>query len=166
MRQRVDDRRLMLAGNHQARALVQLQVAGDLAEPLVDVAVFALFRTVRGAEAGGQRPREFLDIAGTQRQAMVGLHARRRRHRLGHVEPVHVGMAVAHTASGRKLPRVSHARGARAEEVGIEGDDGLRLREIVVRVDRRPERERRAGPRRVRSCGLPLVPLGLRIELL
>ena len=38
--------RLVLAGDHQARALVQLQVARDRAEPFVDVAVFALLGTV------------------------------------------------------------------------------------------------------------------------
>ena len=46
VRQRVHDRRLLLAGDHEAGALVVLQVARDRAEPLVDIVVLARLRTV------------------------------------------------------------------------------------------------------------------------
>ena len=41
--QRMHDRRLMLAGDHDAGALVVLQVARDRAEPLVDIVIVGVF---------------------------------------------------------------------------------------------------------------------------
>ena len=66
--ERVNDGRLLFARDHDAGAFVRLQIARDGAEPLVDIVIVAGLRTLRDAKRDGQRPGEFLDIAGAQRR--------------------------------------------------------------------------------------------------
>src|SRR3569832_166761 len=97
---------------------------------------------------------------------MVGYGSGRRRHGLDNVEPVRLLVVVADAASRGELAGVTKAGGTAGEEIGIERNDDLGVRLVVVRIGRSAKRELRSGARFVSSSGLPLVPLSMRIQLL
>ena len=162
----VDDGRLLLAGDHQAGALVELEIAGDGAEPLVDIAVISLLGAVGRAQAGGQRPGELLDVGGAQRQPVVGLGSRGGGGGLDDVQPVHLGLVAADAPARRELAGIAQEGGAGSEKIGIERNDDLGVGEVVPGVDRLAEGLDRGGAGAVRPGGIPLVPLGGGEELL
>ncbi len=97
---------------------------------------------------------------------MIRLRAGRGRHGLGHIQPVHaVGRFVDAAARG-ELARVAQVARAGRQKIRVQRDHNVGVREIVIRVGGLAEGLRRAGARHVRSRGIPLVPLGQRIDLL
>ena len=158
--QGVNDGRLELARHHQAGALVAHQVLNQASHPFIDVAVLALLGTLGNAQTGGQQPGEFFHVAGAQGQAVIGLAAGGRGHRLHRVEPVHRGVAALHTPPRRELARVAQAGLAGCQEIRIQRDDHVGVRYVVVGVDGLAERQHSRGARAVRPGRLPLVPLG------
>ncbi len=97
---------------------------------------------------------------------MIGLGAGGSGHRLRDVEPVHGVGRLVDAAAGGELAGVAQIARTGRQEIGVEGDDHVGVGEIVVRVGGLTEGLLGAGARGVWSGGIPLVPLGGRIELL
>ena len=74
-------------------------------------------------------------------QAVIRHHAGAAQHRLGDVEPAHVG---ARRAALGPLALLREVHRPAAEEVGVERDDHLGLRQIELRLERAAEGEARA----------------------
>ena len=118
VRQRVHDRRLTFAGDDDARAAMCVEIVANRGDPRLRVGRQRAAAIDAGdAEVGGQRARQQLNLARLQRQAMVRLRARRRRHRLCRVQPAAGAFG---PPSRRELPRVAEMAGAAAEEIGVE----------------------------------------------
>ena len=89
-------------------------------------------RVSRPRRAAGRRPTAAARCArakpaislGLKRQSMVGPGARRRRHALDGVQPVHA-IGVLGPAAGGELARVAQAAGAGRQEVGVEREDDV-----------------------------------------
>jgi hypothetical protein len=93
---------------------------------------------------------------------MIRPRPRRRRHRFHGVEAVH-SIGLLGTSARREFPCVSQAARAARQEVGVERDDHVSLRERISGRYVIAECEPRAGARVVGAGGVPLMPSGLRV---
>ena len=136
----MDRRRLVLAGNHGARATVLLQVLHDRSDPFCVRAAghLAACGSVHavGAYAGRNRGSERFDIDSAKRQPMIGLCAGRRSRALDHVQPVHGTVLAAYTTASCEIPGIPDAGRTRAQEIRIERKNHIRFVELVVSVER------------------------------
>ena len=155
MRERLDVGRLRLARDDEAPPAVAGEVAGHGLDPLPRQLIAGRRRRARDACGSRERARQRRDVGGTEREAMVGLRARRRECALGDVETVH-GRSGA--PPGRELPHVCEVRRPAAEEVGVERDDDVRVREAIERPHVLAEGGEGSGADRVRRRRLPLMP--------
>ena len=156
VRERVHGGRLVLAGDDGAPAAVAREVPHERFD---EGQGRRLGPGHAGPQARGDRARGALHVARGERQAMVGLRARRGERALEHVEAVHLGRAGA--PAGGEVAHVAQVGRAAAQEVGVEGQDHLGVGEAVVGVDVVAEGEPRPGARRVAADRLPLVPARL-----
>ena len=114
VRERVDDRRLAVAGDDEARSAVRLQILGDRGDPFDASA--ARRRAARTAAPHRRRSRRRsaratrFDLARLQRQPMIGARAGRGRHALDRVEPVHA-LGVFRAPPRGEVARVAQAAG-------------------------------------------------------
>ena len=170
VRQRVDLRRLRLAGDDQAlapwasrsRATASIQPACAASRP------GACDRPAAGspnAERRGDRPRERGDVPRRHGQPVVGRRAGDRRRALDDVEPVHRRAAVPWQPIADLAPRAAKARaslsrpGPHGEEVGVERRRSRRpcRGDRPARGPRRRPAGSRPGRRRARparSCAI------------
>ena len=154
---RVDRRRLRLAGDHEGPGSRPLQVLHDRRDPrVVDGALHG------DAHARRDRPGEALDLGAAQGQAVVGGGAGRRGRALDDVEPVHLRLRRVHLAAGGELAHEAQAGRVRGDEVGLEAEHDVGLVEAVLRLDRLAEGEHGPRPRVVAPGRLPAHPLRLR----
>src|SRR5215813_3809204 len=96
----------MLTGDDNALAAVRLEVfGGDLGEFRGFVRQSGRVRgwQTGGADGAGDRESESFDVAGPDRQAVIGLGAGRRQRTLGHVEPVHLLRSAGQAATVNKI---------------------------------------------------------------
>ena len=77
-----------------------------------------------------------------------------------------MSLGFVHAAALGELARVAQAGRTGRQEVGIQRNHHVRVAEIVIRVDRLSECLHGRGARAVRPRGLPLMPLGGRIQFL
>ena len=79
------------------------------------------------------------------------------------IEAIELRLVALEAAARRQTrARVTDARGAGAEEVGVEREDDVGLLDRVLRVDVVAERERLPSRALWRPSGFPLDPLRLR----
>ncbi len=113
----------------------------------------------------GEGEDEGLDLGRRQLEAVIGDGRHADRHALDGVDPGHRVVVGAHPPTLGEVAGVAHAGRALAEDVGAEGEDHLRLGEVVAGVERPAEGAHGGGARLVRPGGLPAVPAGLRVRL-
>ncbi len=170
MGESVKGRRLVVANENDARSGVALQL---LPGPRDQSTVISTARLLRADSRHGddfvnpqlrrQGTSQNLSLVRPYRKAMIRLGSRRRRRALDHVQAVHGRIGIA--AAG-EVADVFHVAGeSGVEEVGVEGDDYVGLREIVAGLDRLAEGQLRAFEDVVAIHRLVDVPLGLRINL-
>jgi hypothetical protein len=116
------------------------------------------------ADGGGQRAGEPVDLAGLERQAVVGAAAGDRRGRFHDVEPAEAIRVGVDPAPRREGAGVLDAEGVLGgEEVGVERDDDRGLLEVVDRFDVFAEGDAGAGAGVVPRGRIPLDPPGFRV---
>ena len=101
-----------------------------------------------------QRRSEGVKLRGPKREAVIGEDAGRTRRRFHTVEPRRRRLG----APRGEVARVTHAAGQRGEEVGVQGDDDVAIREVVTGLQRVAERESGTGVyivARERLIGVP-----------
>ncbi len=91
-----------------------------------------------------QHHRVIEHVAGGQAEPVVGHPSRDGELALDHVEPVHRRSFPFAQPPARKPPMVTGAIFLETEEVAVQGENDLRLVELVTRDERRPEGQRRA----------------------
>ena len=99
---------------------------------------------------------------------MIGDRASRRRARFGDVETVHGGGATLRNpdlAAIGEVTGVAHRPGTRGQEIGLERQHDVGLREVEAHPDRRSEGLRRAPSSRRHGQRIPPVPARLRVAL-
>ncbi len=122
-------------------------------------------RDTRHTELGGDGAREGFHLAGLHRDAMIGAATGDRRGRFGDVETAHALGRGVETAARGEGARVLHAEGVLGgEEIAVEREDHVRLREVVHGLDVFAERGAGAGADVVARGRFPLNPLGLRMR--
>jgi hypothetical protein len=163
--QRVDRRRLVLAGDDGRPAAVRLEIARHRSDPLGHargVGPRHARTLARGGAADRRRQlaREAFDLARAQRQAVIRLRAGQRRAALDDIQAVHLLVVVGHPPAGREVLLVAHVAGPARQEVGVERHDHIGLVEVA---DRRPLGAGLlcAEARAVAGHRVPLVPAGL-----
>jgi hypothetical protein len=161
MSERVNDRRLALARNHQRRALVGLEIPGHCLRETADAVRERRTRPARTRHTHGLRhlPRRRFNLTGPHRQTMIGARPGRGRHALDRVQPVHA-IRLLRSPARREGARIPQRPGAAAQEVGVEGEDDVRVLNAVLRLDELAEGELRAQACVVAARGIPLVPPG------
>ena len=149
----MDGGRLSFASEHQAPSPVGLQVFRDGPRERR--------RGLPGPapEDCADRLREDFDVAGAHRKAVVGRGPGHARRGLDGVEPVHPS-SLAGAAARRELPDRAEVARPAGEEVGVQGEDDVRLRKVENGVHGLPERGSRPRPGVVPVGRLPLVPAG------
>ena len=162
MAMRVDGRRLLVAGDDDARAAVGLQVARRARRSS---------RRDRGARrpTSGDRARVRLDLRRRTGQAVIGDRAGAGGAGLDRVQAVDRRRPLAHFAAAGEVARVAEVAGAAIEEVGVERDDDVRFVEVIDGVRVAAERQPQSFAHVVAAGRLPLMPLRagrLRQELL
>ena len=114
VRKRVHDGRLLISGDHQRRAGMLFQVAGERRNPAGG--------NVRSSRRGGnrahakfsrQRAREAFDVGGAHPQAMIGHRAGVRGRGFDGVQPVHFRFGVFDAALSAQIPARSERFPAR-----------------------------------------------------
>ena len=93
---------------------------------------------------------------------MVGHRPRVRQHAFDRVQPVHRRPGAGHAPPIGEVARITDRPGSRAEEVGIERQDGVCLLEPINRIHVLAEGEPGAFARTVASGRLVLMPLRCR----
>ena len=111
-----------------------------------------------GRELLAEREEVALDVTCRETQAMVGVATGRREVRLDDVEAAHAVARLMDLATDGERARVAQHAGFGLEEIAVERQDGLRLREVVDHVDRLAERDPRA------FAHVRLVDRGVRVE--
>ncbi len=151
----MDRGRLSIAGEDEAPLPVGLQVLRDGARERRGGT-----RRLSGEEQRGDRARELLDVRRAHRQAVIRAGARDARRGLDGVEAIHPSPLAVPAARG-KFADGAQVAGPAGEEVGVEREDDVGLREIEDRFERLSEGRRGAGPDVVAVGRLPLVPARL-----
>jgi hypothetical protein len=161
VREGVHGWRLRLAGEDERAAAMRAEILGDG----IDVGVGARGRGARhpgDTQLGGDGAGEGLDLAGLHGHAVIGAPAGDGRRGFGHVETAHALGRRVEPAARRERAGVLHAEGVLGgEEVGVERDDDVGLREVVHRLHVFAERQFRAGARVVTRRRFPLHPARL-----
>ncbi len=157
----VDGGRLVVPGDHEARTLVLLEVVGDGRDPRL----VGRHQPRRAFHPDRRRhgPGERLDLAGLEREPMVGARPDGRRRAFDRVEPVH--RVRRHPPEGRERVGIGDVAGPSRQKVRIEREDDLRLREVIDRIDGLAERQFRPEPGIVRPHGLEDGPLRLGMDV-
>lgn len=142
VRQRVDDRRLAVTGNHQAGSAMLFQILNDGVEPSRRL----LLRFDAGFDAQRRRQlsREEFDGRRRERQAVIGRRAGDRWNRFYRVQPVHGLEPGRYPPPRREVAGVAHAARPPAENVGVERNHHVRLGEVVDAFNVLAERPLRA----------------------
>ena len=128
----------VVSDDHERAAALRLQVLRDGGEPLgVDAAWQIGWRGAGDFELASQGAEELLRLRGTQRQAVIGRAAGGGVGALEHVETVRFDVGILLLALGaatrHEVVRVAHRGPAAREEVGVDRDDDVGIREIVDR---------------------------------
>jgi hypothetical protein len=162
VRDRVDFGRLRVPGDHDAAAPVAEKVRRDGARERVRGETSSgLGGAGRSSHADLRRhgPGERFDVPRGERLPVVGAGAGRGHRTLDDVEAVDRPAGGAPAAPCGELPRQARLRRAARQEIRVERQDHVRVRETVDRVDRLAERQPRAVSGVVPRRRLPLVPL-------
>ena len=167
VRERVDARRLAVAGDDETGAAMRLKILGDSGDPLQNGRLEGLCDSPGGARSlerpgcadRGDSSSDGFDLAwpaaaADDRRARRSTSACSRSRTAGSCDRRLFGAA----ARG-EIARVAEAAGPQAEEVGVEREDHVGALESVLRVDVFAEGELRAGARVVAARGIPLMPL-------
>ena len=167
VRQRVHNRRLAVARDHEAGAAMRLEIFGDGGDPLERGVVRAGLADLADLKVGttrstdtngrGDLPRDAFDLAGAQRPPVIGARAGGAGHALERVQPVHA-IGLLGPAPRRKVARVADAAGPGCEEVRVERQNYIGLLEPVLHADGLAERQPRAAARVLAACRIPLMP--------
>ena len=164
----VDRDGLVRPGDHEAGAGVLPQVLGALRNPVrVDLQSLGqrceIFRPEHLVRHGG---REGEHLAAGDAQAVVGHAAGKRETALGDIQAVHLVFLLRDAAALGEFAGVVERAGLGVEEVGVEREDALGLRETVDRLHVLAERGLRGRNRRLVLHRLVLGPDGARENLL
>ena len=138
---RVNGRRLLVAGHHDRRALVREQVARGGVQQFLRAGGSRRGRRAGHPDRGGKCPRERLDVCRAHGRAVIGLRARVARRALDGVEAAHLAGLASNAPGGREVADVPHRPGHRPQEVRVERHHHARLVERVARVDDGAERQ-------------------------
>ena len=87
------------------------------------------------------------NLARTATQAMIGRHPRRRRQTLDGVEPIRRVRRTRDAPPRRPLARVAQRHRSRRQQIGVERDDDVGLRQVVGGLEPAAEGELGAGKR-------------------
>ena len=103
-----------------------------------------------------------LHVARAQRQAVIRHRSRNGGRAFHHVEAVHGGLGAGDAPLIRKVVRIADRARSGAEEIRVQGDDHVRLIEVINGVDVLAEGQLGAFADRVAAARLILMPLRLR----
>ncbi len=165
MRGHVNGGRGLLAGDHDTLAGVRLQILhrGIQKRRL-------LRRPLHGAGASGsrrthrlcQRSRKGIDLAGAQRQPMIGLKSSGGRRAFYRIQPVHGNARLQRTAAGIVGRELQKSRVPEAgEKLRVQRNNHVCLVQLVLRIDKLPKHLLGGDACRVPIDGLILHPLGI-----
>ena len=179
-----------LARDHDTAPSVGLQVLGDFGGPIVQLVAPGGYRRGPDPDLGGQRSRELPELDWRDADTVIGHRTSRTRGDLQRVEAVHVDRTATvgrvavipvrgafavmaafsvgphHLTPGGEIRRVLQMCRAGAEEIGVERDDDVSLRQVVCGVDDAAERLLAGLHLGVTMCRLVLNPLRTRVPLL
>ena len=148
----MDNRRLVIAGDHHACAAVGLEIFRHCSDGRQD--------RLPSTERREQSAREALHLRCAHWDAVIGDRAAPRREGLDRVEPVDgCRLALTHAAPRREIVRVTKVSGAAVHEIGIERHDDVCFVEVVNRIHVRAERSTQTLANVVAAYRLPLMPL-------
>ncbi|MGN6182637.1 MAG: hypothetical protein ACTHQM_03170 [Thermoanaerobaculia bacterium] len=152
VRVRMDDRRLFIADDDDARATIRLQVFDRRGDD-------GIVRLARH-----QCARHLDDLRGLHANAMIRDGAGVADAGLDRVEAIHrLRFVRAHFAARHEVARVAQVARSFIEEVGANRDDDICLREVVVGVDVAAECDAGTFAHVVAIDRFPLMPLHARV---
>ncbi len=161
--ERVDDWRLLFAGNDDAGAAIFLKIAGHCGNPSGLGIAQRFYSWLRlGVDLMCQFARNILHLAGVHRQAMIGHGAGDGGGAFHGVEAVHFFHAGAQAAAISELARVAEPLRMSQEEVRVERENHPCFLEMVMRFHNFTEGHLRTVPGIVTQDGLILMPFGRR----
>src|SRR6185312_4131328 len=119
-----------------------------------------------GADTGGNEAQGPGDAVRRHDESVIGLRAGQRRRALDGIEPAHLVLDLGWPPPRRECARIAKVTGRGAQEVALDGEDHIGLRDIEHRVDGTAEGELRRGASGIAMEWLPLLPVQLGKRLL